>query len=63
MGVTFDDQDGNISRRITPASQKGPVVKLLLKMGIVKDESQAQIAMILISLTCISLTVYLIFFS
>ena len=60
MGLTFDEQD-TITRRLPPVSQKGPVVKLLLKMGVVKTESQAQIAMLLISVICIVLTAYIIF--
>jgi len=60
MGVTFDEQN-SMTRRFPPTSQKGPVVKLLLKMGIVKSDTQAQIAMILISVTCIGLTLYIIF--
>lgn len=60
MGVTFDEQN-SVSRRLPPTAQKGPVIKLLLKMGIVKNESQAQLAMILISVVCISLTLYIIF--
>ena len=60
MSVEFDKI--NRPQRIEPENSKGPITNLVLKLGLAKDASQANVVLLIIAVSAVILSIYLIVF-
>ncbi len=58
MSVQFEEQDFYQSNARPQGENIGPVTKLFMKIGLVKDERSANIPMMVVAVICFSLAIF-----
>ena len=62
--VEFEEQGNEYQRsRSFVAQELSGIAKFIIKLGIAKNESQAKIVMVAVTIVCFGITIFIVFFS